>query len=672
MKSLMLTLVASLVTSMASLAQITVPSEISNVTVYRAGALVERTADVSLARGKQVVLFTELPASLDQSSLKLEVPHGVRLMKMEFRYPTPDERGFPEFNQVGSRIAALQDQLDEQRDLKLSLQEDLSFISVNSDRGQAVSIGDIQQSDAYYAKRRREIRAALRACINKIEELQDATQELQAQLGLMEAELENPKPLLEVELSCAAGAGKRFTLKYFSTQARWDPFYNVRASGDNQEMEFEFNGSIQQNTGEDWENVNLMLSTGNPSLGATEPELPKWLISFHHTYVPAEPYQISPSQIAKRGSFIGLVQNNETGEPMSNARVELRMSNQVHIGISDADGKVLIEDLPIGSYGVICQYSGYNSLNTSIQISDRPVLNRLKLTTNGASRMVSYQPVSVPNVVQHREVQSLASRDLSEVAAMAPGVTQYEDASFITARGSRMEGDMYFVDGVKVRGDVNSLGRARANFTRVQQAVSAVYIIDKPFSVPTTGESQDVWISSSDIDAEFIHRLRPARSSRSFLISKIADWESLNLLKGPAHFFVDEVYNGTAVINPEVTADTMELALGGDDEIVVNRERMDANKSKHFFSSEIDENFHYRIKVRNTKDVAITMVLQEQFPISQEDDIDVSERIAEGASVDPVTGIITWEQILEPNEELVLEYSFMVTYPRETGVNLPR
>ncbi|TNE26728.1 MAG: mucoidy inhibitor MuiA family protein [Bacteroidetes bacterium] len=672
MKSILLTLAATLVTSLASFAQTSASSKISNVTVYRSGALIERTADIALTRGKQVVLFTDLPPTLDQSSLKLEVPHGVRMMKMEFRYPTPDERGFPEFSQVGARIAAMQDQLDEQRDLKLSLQEDLSFISVNSDRGQAVSIGDIQQSDAYYAKRRREIRASLRACINKIEELEEATQELQAQLGLMEAELENPKPLLEVELSCSAGAGKRFTLKYFSTQARWDPFYNVRASGENQPMEFEFNGSIQQNTGEDWENVNLMLSTGNPSLGATEPDLPKWHISFTHSYVPAEPYRVSPANISKRGSFVGLVQNNETGEPMSNARVELRLSNRVHIGISDEDGKVLIEDLPVGSYGVSCQYTGYNTLTTSINITDRPVLNRLKLTTNGASRMVSYQPVSIPTGRMHE-------RDVAEVASLAPGVSGYEDVSYtsISARGARSSANEVFIDGVKVRGAANlpnlvGQENVRANFTRIQQAVSAVYIIDKPFSVPTTGEPQDVWISSSDINAEYIHRLRPARSSRSFLISKIADWESLNLLKGPAHFFVDEVYNGTAVLNPEVTADTMELALGGDDEIVVDRERMDANKSKHFFSKEIDETFHYRIKVRNTKDVAITMVLQEQFPISQEDDVEVSEQIAEGASVDPITGIITWEQTLEPNEELTLEYSFIVTYPRGTGVNLPQ
>lgn len=642
---------ATVAFSVTTFSQTVVPSTIKAVTVYRSGATVERGAKVNLPVGKQILHFIGLPKGLNQSTMRLELPSGIRLMKMEYRYLTASEKAFPQFRNLSDQINSLEGRLDEQNDLKLSLQEDLAFISVNTDLSSTAKVQDIQAADAYFSKRRREIREAIRNCLNEIESIQSESQKLRAELAIMENEMNNDLPMLEVEVEVSANAGKNYKLSYFTYQARWDPFYNVRTKGLNQPMEFEFKGAIQQNTGENWDNVSMYLSTGNPSLGATEPSLPTWFLSFNENYVPSIPYQNSPPNISMRSSFIGVVLNNETGQPMENARVDLRAGNDAYIGISDKDGKVIIENLPVRSYSMTCQYEGFNTLNSSVSITSPVSLQRMKLTTNGSSQMVSYAPVvrqaDNMNFRENEEVHALASRDISEVQ---------------------------FIDGVQVRGTRSGYEKiqVRSNFNRVQQAVSALYVIDKPFTVPTTGEQQDVWIQSMDVDVNFIHRIRPARSDRAFLISKISDWESLELLKGNAHFFVDEVYNGTALLNPENTADTMELALGNDEEIVIDRERMDANKSQRFFSGKIDEQFHYRIKIRNTKNVAVNAIIQEQFPVSQNDNIEVSEKIAEGAQIDNQTGIITWEKKLEPNQEIILEYSFMVTYPKNTGVNLPR
>ena len=45
-------------------------------------------------------------------------------------------------------------------------------------------------------------------------------------------------------------------------------------------------GLIKQSTGEDWTNAKLSLSTANPSIGGSVPELGVQLLKFKHVYIP--------------------------------------------------------------------------------------------------------------------------------------------------------------------------------------------------------------------------------------------------------------------------------------------------------------------------------------------------------------------------------------------------
>jgi len=90
------------------------------------------------------------------------------------------------------------------------------------------------------------------------------------------------------------GAAK-LRLSYLVSNASWTPSYNVRATDARDEITIEYNASIQQMSGEDWNDVEMVLSTATPSLVATAPKL--------------EPLAIK----------LGALDQSQRGQPMSAA-----------------------------------------------------------------------------------------------------------------------------------------------------------------------------------------------------------------------------------------------------------------------------------------------------------------------------------------------------------------
>ncbi|KAB2810152.1 DUF4139 domain-containing protein [Phaeocystidibacter luteus] len=638
-----LSFIIFLVCSLVSVGQTRVDSELEDVTVYRYGAIVERSAEVNLTANTKTLYFTDIPNDLIANAIQVKAPDNVRLLKVNYRYLTPEELGIEDLTDLGMKIDRVEDRIIAEQDIQVSLNEDLQFIGANTKVRGDMTAQEIQSADTYLRSRRREIREALRASIEKVKGLQEESQKLRAQLAELEDNLGKPKSVIEVEIRVEQTMTGSFRISYFSPKAKWTPYYNVRASDFSSPLSFEFMGTIVQNTGENWDGVNLSLSTGNPSLGAFEPQMNVWELNYNNYYVPSAPEFRQNAHITSTGSFHGFVLEGETGRPIPYATVTLSAFNETHILVSNELGEVMKEDLALGAYTVQCEYQGYNTLNTSIAVSNEPQLSKLSLNRNGASTLSNIVVVTGGTPAQYGDAAG------------------YDDGKIIV-RGTRDDANLVFVDGVRVR-----------NFERKYQAVSTMYTIDQPFNLPSNGRGQDVWIQTMEANAEYLDRSYPALSEDVFAIARIEDWENLDLLEGTTNFFFEGTFNGSGYINPSTTNDTLALALGVDQGVVFERNRLNANSSQHTFSSKVDESFAYEIVIRNTKTVAVDIEVLEQFPISNDEDVEVSEQMADGAEVNPKTGVITWSKTLQPGEEWTIQYSFEVTYPKElrNALNLP-
>lgn len=71
--------------------------------------------------------------------------------------------------------------------------------------------------------------------------------------------------------------------RYQVSQACWSPSYDVRVWVDDDEaphLEIGYYGLVKQNTGEDWNNCSLILSTATPSVGGSPPRTPSSIVKY--------------------------------------------------------------------------------------------------------------------------------------------------------------------------------------------------------------------------------------------------------------------------------------------------------------------------------------------------------------------------------------------------------
>jgi hypothetical protein len=78
----------------------------------------------------------------------------------------------------------------------------------------------------------------------------------------------------------------------------------------------------------------------------------------------------------------------------------------------------------------------------------------------------------------------------------------------------------------------------------------------------------------------------------------------------------------------------------------------------------------YEIKVKNTKQSAITLLIEDRIPISQNKEIKVDDLEYGDAEYDEEKGILKWEFILGANEDVAMRLSYIVKYPKYRTVNL--
>ncbi|MGB0424262.1 MAG: DUF4139 domain-containing protein, partial [Flavobacteriales bacterium] len=67
-------------------------------------------------------------------------------------------------------------------------------------------------------------------------------------------------------------------LSYVVYDASWAPTYDIRTKSTSENVQLSYKGKVRQATGNDWSNVNLTLSSGNPAIGGNPPNLSTWYL----------------------------------------------------------------------------------------------------------------------------------------------------------------------------------------------------------------------------------------------------------------------------------------------------------------------------------------------------------------------------------------------------------
>ena len=200
--------------------------------------------------------------------------------------------------------------------------------------------------------------------------------------------------------------------------------------------------------------------------------------------------------------------------------------------------------------------------------------------------------------------------------------------------------------------------------------LNVTFDIDLPYDVPTNGKAQTAVLKEYEVPATYQFYSVPKLDKEVFLLAQIADWEKLNLLPGEANIIFEGTYIGKSFIDPASTQDTLNLTMGRDKRVVVKREKLMDFSSVKFLGSNKKQVFTYEITIKNNKKEAINMLVKDQYPLSQNKEIEVELLESSGAAINEETGILNWKLHLASGEIKKLRISYSVKYPKDKTLNL--
>lgn len=201
-----------------------------------------------------------------------------------------------------------------------------------------------------------------------------------------------------------------------------------------------------------------------------------------------------------------------------------------------------------------------------------------------------------------------------------------------------------------------------------ESQLNTSFEIALPYDIPSDGKAYSVSIKEEKLNATYKHYAIPKLDKDAFLLAEISDWESLDLLPGDANIIMDNVYLGKSFIDPNTTMDTLNLSLGRDKRVAVKRLLVKEFSKSKIKGDNKTETFTYEITVKNNKNKEMSMLLKDQFPISNIKEVVVKLEEKDGAEVNEELGTLNWTVKLKPGESKKYRFSYTVTYPKDKKI----
>lgn len=503
---------------------LTVSSSIDNVTVYRQQAQIEREAEVKLQEGKNIIVFEGLSPTINQNSIQLKASgrFTVNSITQRYNYVT-DQQYKPEIQLLENERDSLMQEISYLESDLTVIQSELQLLesTVSNINNKELTAAELTQFLDLYRKRAGTLKGDQMTLNNSLAMKNDQLQKITAQINELTGDQRTRSAEIVAEVSSEQDQTLMFTLNYLVRSAGWVPSYDIRSQDISTPLTLSYKADIYQNTGVDWDNVQITINSGNPSLNAVLPELtPSYVDLF------------SPAQ---------------------------QMS---------ADSQALQEL-------VVTAYSRTESAKQKEMILE----------------------------------------------AEAP-VTE---------------------------------------FTQNQTTFS--YKVSTPYTIPSDGKAQTVEVNRTEVETVYTYSTVPKLSAHAYLIGKMSDWSELNLIPGKGNVYFENNFIGTTRLNPNAFGDTLSVSLGRDEGIIIKRDKLRNFEERNFFGNKEREKNAWEISIRNTKAEAITISVQDQIPVSQNEEIKVEATRLSGGKLNKQTGIITWDITIKPSETHTIRFDYQIEYP---------
>lgn len=261
-------------------------SAIKDVTVYNDQAAVTRYAEIELEAGEHDVTFENLPVSLDDRSLQVNLkanePAVLLDISSKLHYLTNEEqlsKNKQQVNVIKDKLTNINNQLAVINNQSSFIGQIRDAILSTSETANRPSVQEAKDVVVFFTTTQKQLVKQDRQLNNEKQALEQELSILQQQVGSSSNQESARTKNVTVNIRLPKAEKVKLALTYMVPDAGWYPTYDARFDSKDQKLSLSYLGNVFQETGENWNNVNLTLSTTRPLQGGTLPTLSTWVLS---------------------------------------------------------------------------------------------------------------------------------------------------------------------------------------------------------------------------------------------------------------------------------------------------------------------------------------------------------------------------------------------------------
>lgn len=516
-----------------------IKSEITDVSVFLNGAMITRSANTNIPAGYTMLVFKGVSSKISKQTIKADISNNVKVLSVEYL-----TKSVTKGKQDSLKIKLLKDSVNsiakEMRKIdyqKVSFEAEKQAIEQNNilikgNTNAMMQVAELQKLSDLYRLRYSEIGKQLYLLNENKISLEFKKKNIEQILDTLKAVTKTTTIYqIQVFVKSTEAVTSTIKLSYVAGGLAWAPKYDIRVEGVDNKISIDYLANIINESGEDWNNVKVKLSTADPLQSANLPTLKPWTLNHHQGY------------------------------------------NQV--GISE---------------GRLNEYSPKKLAEQEVQQYSGGII---------APKGVSFEEVEVPAIAIEFDIKDLQS-------------------------------------------------------------------------IPSDGKPYLLDVTTYNLNASFEYFAIPKVDKAAFLLAQVVGWEKLNLMEGATSIYFRGTFVGSSYIKPEYANDTLDISLGRDNKVMINRVKIEDKDDQKFIGNNKREKLTYRISIRNTNATPIKLTFIDQVPVSQEGDIEVNVLETTGGEIDKLSGQLKYDVSIASAEAKEFTISFEVKYPKNKPIKVSK
>ncbi len=264
--------------------EVKIPSKIDAVTVFVTGGEISQTAVVPVKAGRNKLVFTGISTVADNKSVQFNSDKEYNLVSVssEIDYLSIVENN-PRLKKLQDSLQILQDEIIDLQNEKSAYLEEKNLLAINNKiKGETanLTVAELKAMAEYYRTRIMELNKLMTTYDKRVTEKNMLLWRYQNQLTELNYKETIRSNQIIVMIDVPAAATMNIDLKYIVSNCGWQANYDLRADDLAGKITIRYKAKVFNNTGNDWNDVALVLSTSDPNISASAPTLYPWYLNY--------------------------------------------------------------------------------------------------------------------------------------------------------------------------------------------------------------------------------------------------------------------------------------------------------------------------------------------------------------------------------------------------------